>query len=594
MKSALRRLAAQTKPPVPIAGPSRRAHVFNLGGGKADRESYLRAYGRSGTVYSIVSLLAQAAATPEWHLYRSPKQDGRVRYTTGDRGSDQRTEVVQHAALQLLECPNDFQTRFEFFEAAGQHLELTGETFWVISREAFGFPTSMWTIRPDRMEPVPSVDDFLLGWIYTGPNGEQVPLRVDEVIQERVPDPADPYRGAGPVASILPNIEQQRYATEYQRNLFIAGADPGGLIQVPNKLTEREFDELVDRWRETHQGVARAGRVGVLEAGATWVQGAHTPKDMEYTGLRLANRDEIREAWRMHKAMLGTVEDVNRANAQTAEEVFVGWQTIPRLIRRRNTLNYRLLPMFGQTGQGVEFDFDDPSPENREEDNQELIAKAQSAQALVNAGYDPNDVLEVVGLPDMGVVERAVQTPAVPPRWVPTSPPAAPTARERIAIMAKRDTAAKVVEILSEDYPPDAMAWVHHVTWMGPLDILTSHIDLTGYDRLFGRSQADIDRFKRRIQKGKAKPVILVKTPDSPLLDIVDGHGRTAAYCQLGMPVRAYVGVTSSNHGDWETMHDHQDIAGAEAGTEALAAMLTEFVADPIQKAILNGARRAG
>lgn len=595
MKSALRRLAAQSKPPVPVGNVGRRSsHIFNLGAGKADREAALRTYGKSGTVFSIVSLLAQSAATPAWHLYRKAPVDGRVRYTTADRGSDQRTEVVQHAAIKLVTCPNQFHTRFEFFEGSNQHEELTGETYWVVAKQ-MNIPVSMWYVRPDRMEPVPSPDDYLVGWIYTGPNGEQIPLRLDEVIQERLPDPMDPFRGAGPVASILPNIEQQRYATEYQRNLFIAGADPGGLIQVPNKLTDGEFDELIDRWREAHQGVARAGRVGVLEQGAQWIPRVNTNKDMEYVNLRLNNRDEIREAWRIHKAMLGTVEDVNRANAQTAEEVFTSWGTLPRLNRRRDTLNYKLLPMYGAMGEAVEFDYEDPSPDNREEDNAELVAKATAAQMLVDAGYDHDDVAEVVGLPPMKVSIHDSPVPSLPPRWTPTPPeddPAVPAARQRIQISAKRDTVAKVYEQLAEDYPPDAMSWVHHATWMGPMDMKLSHIDMTGYDRLFGRSQADVDEFKKKIEKGKSQPVILVKTPTGTFLKIIDGHGRVAASKQLGSEtVRAYVGVVPTDHGDWDTMHDHQDIAGAEVGTEALANLLVRpFIAS--SDVILNGGRK--
>lgn len=423
MKSAVSRLRS-SGPPVPLATNYRRGNMFDLGAGRASMETYMRAYGRSGTVFAIVSLLAQSAATPAWHLYKKQPQDGRRRYTTTDKGSDQRIEVVQHAALTLWNKPNAFHTGFEFREGANQHQELTGETVWVLNREGgLNFPTSMWYVRPDRLDPVPDPNDFLLGWMYNGPSGEQIPLKLDEVIIEKLPDPLDPFRGAGPVASILPNIEQQRYATEYQRNLFLNGADPGGLITVDKRLSDPEWDELIDRWREAHQGVSRAGRVGVLENGAGFTPSGHTNKDLEYGNLRLANRDELREAWRMHKHMLGTSDDVNRANAQTAEEVFEGWQNIPRLERRKNTLNHKLLPMFGQGQEDVyEFDYDDPSPDNREADNAELEAKARAAQALVAAGYDPNDVLEAVGLPDMAVVEKATQAPALPPAWVPAPP----------------------------------------------------------------------------------------------------------------------------------------------------------------------------
>jgi HK97 family phage portal protein len=433
VKSGLRRLrnaaSAGSQPPVPLSPNSyRRASMFDLGVGRQSKESQLRAYGMSGTVYAIVSLLQQSCASPAWHLYKKQPVDGRRRYTTGDMGADQRTEVVNHAAGALWAKPNLFHSGFAFREGSNQHLELTGETFWVADRDnALRVPTSLWFVNPARMEPVPSPDDYLVGWIYNGPNGEQVPLTLDQVIQEKLPDPVDQFRGTGPVAAIMPNIQQQRYATEYQRNLFLNSADAGGVIQVgdaANKVrwTDREFDDFTDRWRESHQGIANAGRVGILENGATWIPSGQSNKDLEYGNLRLANRDEIREAWRMHKHMLGTVDDVNRANAETAEDMFTADLVLPRLERRKDTLNCWLLPMFGSTGQGVEFDYDDPSSVNQEAANAELLAKSQAAAALVDAGYDPSDVLEAVGLPDMAVVEKAVQAPALPPAWVPEAP----------------------------------------------------------------------------------------------------------------------------------------------------------------------------
>lgn len=414
-------------PPVPLSAPQR-ASMFDLGTGRASKESQLRAYGMSGTVFSIVSLLQSAPAGGKWHLYqKNTDPDQANRLNSGSDEPDQRTEVFTHPALSLWNSPNAFHSGFEFREGSNQHFELCGETFWVLDNETFGFPTSMWYIRPDRMEPIPGVDTFLAGWIYHSPGGELVPLDVGQVILEKSPDPLDPFRGAGPVGSIMANIEQQDYATRYQRNLFLNGADPGAIIQLPNKLTDREWNEFVSRWRESHQGVARAGRVGILENGAQWVAPAGlNNKDMEYATLRQANRDEIREAWRMHKTMLGTADDVNRANAETAEEVFTSWMTIPRLDRRKDTLNCKLLPLYGTSGQNVEFDYDDPTPPDPTQAAAELTAKATAAAALIDAGLDQSDVLAAVGLPDMAIAEKPTQMPVAPPGWVP-APPAAPS-----------------------------------------------------------------------------------------------------------------------------------------------------------------------
>ena len=121
----------------------------------------------------------------------------------------------------------------------------------------------------------------------------------------------------------------------------------------------------------------------------------------------------------MHKVMTGVTDDVNRANAQTGEEVFVSWKIKPRLDRWRDVINTQFLPLFGSTADDVEFDYSFPMPLNREQDNAELTAKAGAFATLVGAGVDPDDAAEVVGLPAMAMALTATQAAALPPGWVP-------------------------------------------------------------------------------------------------------------------------------------------------------------------------------
>lgn len=415
----------QASPPVPFSGTA--INLAGMTGASMDPQGYMRAYGSSGTVFSIVSMLARQTAKKKWHLYRQAPVDGRVRYTTADKGSDQRVEVINHWAINLWKAPNKFTTGFQFRELGQTYLDLTGEDYIVIGRDPrASFPMSLWQVRPDRMQPVPSRDDYLAGYLYQGPSGEVVPLQCDEVIMLKYPNPFDPFAGLGPVQSILVDIDASKYSAQWNRNFFLNSATPGGVIQVDKRLDDEEWNELTNRWRETHRGVGAAHRVAVLEQGATWVPNAHTMQDMDFGNLRNISRDVIREAFAMHKAIMGTTDDVNRANAQTAREHFEGFLIEDRLSRWRDTLDFAYLPLFGTAGQGVEMDYDDPVTGNREADALELKEKANAAQALVNAGYDPKDVLEAVGLPDMGVVEKATQAPALPPAWVPAVEPGAP------------------------------------------------------------------------------------------------------------------------------------------------------------------------
>lgn len=403
-KSVLRAVASRNKHhPIPFASRWN-ANGGLYGTGTQDRFTMMQAMGIQGTLYAIVQLLSTGSNSfGGWKMYRK-NQDNRRRYSSGgDKGSDQRVEVLQHQALRLWNQPNDFMTGVEFREIGWQHMELAGEWYWVLDRgpNGTGIPVEMWPVRPDRMEPVPDKEKFLAGWVYTGPNGEAVPLEVSEVIQLRYPHPTDPYRGLSAVQAILADIDAAKYSAEWSRNFFLNSAQPGGIVTFDKRLSDEEFNEFTDRWREQHQGVARGHRVGVLEQGAVWNPNTYTLHDMQFAELRGVTSDMIRQAYRIHQAMLGSSTDVNRANAQTAEEVHVAWQEVPRLRRERNTLNSPYLKMFDRTGEGVEFDFDNPQPPSEDAANDELAVKSAAASVLVTAGWDPDDVLEMVGLPAM-------------------------------------------------------------------------------------------------------------------------------------------------------------------------------------------------
>lgn len=358
-------------------------------------EAQLAAMGSVGTLFSIVDLLASTTSAVNWHLYR--KQDGRGRIA----GPESRKEVFVHAALDVWNKPNPFMTRQEFVETFEQHVDLVGESDWVIARNEFmQIPEEIWPIRPDKMKPVPHPTEFMTGWIHIGPEGEQTPLNLDEVIQLKRPNPLDPYRGMGPVQALLADLDSTKYSAEWNRNFFLNSAEPGGIIEVDKRLQDDEFDEMTQRWNEQHRGVRRAHRVAVLEHG-TWKDRAFNMRDMQFVQLREVSRNVIMEAYRIHKHMLGISDDVNRANAEAADVVFARRLSIPRLERIKLVLNNDFLPMFGPTGEGLEFDYDNPVPEDREMDNAERQSRASAFATLVAAGVDPESAAETVGLPEM-------------------------------------------------------------------------------------------------------------------------------------------------------------------------------------------------
>lgn len=370
------------------AGGSKR--VSSLFGN--NRTDQLNQMASVGTLFSIVDRISSSQAQIEWCLYlnaRSGKKEDRI-------------EIDNHLALDLWKKPNDFHTGSMLREMGQQHFELTGETWIVLERnEIFrDIPLGMWTVRPDRLEPVPGETTFLAGYIYTSSDGEKIPLELDEVLSIKRPHPTNPFRGLGAVESIMLELKSARAVAEWNNVFFKNGAMPGGIIEIENELDDKQWRTLMTRWKESHQGVGRAHRVGTLEHGAKFTPVSYSLKDMQMVEVRGMNRDTIMEALGISRHMLGITEDVNRANAMAGEYMYAKYIDLTRAVRWREMLNHFYLPLFNDA-RPLMFDFHSPVPEDEAADNEALKTKTEAVKNLTDAGYDHDDAAAVCGLPAM-------------------------------------------------------------------------------------------------------------------------------------------------------------------------------------------------
>lgn len=395
---ALSNALTGTRPAVPYTAHTTAAGPLSGYGGA--RAVLLNSMGANGTLYATVSRYANATSQVTWRLYRKSR--------TGN--PEDRKEIQSHLALDLWAMPNAYTTGQLFVESSQQHVDLVGEGWWVVRRNELGWPESMWLVRPDRMAPIPSSETGLAGYVYFSPDGDRIPLAVEDVIRLIMPNPADPGpagRGLGAAQTILAQVESVAFSAQWNRNFFKNSAVPGGIITVPETLGDTAFRRLQMQWRENHQGTSAAHRVGILENGASFVP-SMSHKDMEFAELLNTSRDVIREAYSMPKSMLGVSDDVNRANAEAADASFGTWGLVPRLDRIKDALNTRFLPLFGPSGFGtgtpdVEFDYDTPVPPDAETERKNMTAAVNNYVALLKAGVDPDDASELLDLPTMRV-----------------------------------------------------------------------------------------------------------------------------------------------------------------------------------------------
>lgn len=399
--------AVLNKAPIPYA-PATSGTVSTIFSEPKGAEAHLRAYGSNGTLYSIVSRLATSTAAVGWKLWN----------TAASGKKEDRTEVTRHLAVQLWNRPNKFFTQRLLVETEQQHGDLTGEGWIVVARnpKMRSIPLELWPVRPDRIRPVVSASEFTLGYIYTGPEGQQIPLELDDVIPLiRMPDPENPYRGLGPVQALMRTLDSQRYSEDWNRNFFRNSAEPGGIIEVEERLGDDEFNEFRNRWAESHQGVDNAHRVAILENGMKWVDRKYTMREMQFAELATIGDEKLRVAFGFPKFMLGMVDDVNRASAEASDAMFGRWLVTPRLDRIKDALNTFYLPMFGSTTANMEWDYENPVPPDAEALNAERTSKATAAKTYIDAGFTGESVVKSLDLPDSLVWEKPEpKTPPMP------------------------------------------------------------------------------------------------------------------------------------------------------------------------------------
>lgn len=367
-------------------------------------EAQLRTLIYSSTLYQAIRKRGTAVGEVKWHLYQ--KRDGRGRLS----GDEDRREIFRHPALALLERPNPFMSKSFFIETLSMYLDCTGRAYvYNLASDAPLFkntarqPLELWPLPPQWMSQVPDPDRFLAGFVFTSPDGQRVPYTTDQVYWFRIPHPIDPYDGLGPVQPLLTTLRSDRLAKLYNEMFFQNSAEPGGVVEAPNGLSKEEWEMLHEDWEAAHRGVANAGRVAVLSR-SQWKSTNPTMRDMQFQELLAQSRELILEGTGVSKTMLGQTEDVNRATAEAAENVFAKYTQRESLNRLGEWLNIDYLPRF-PGGDRYEFEYENPVTDDHEAVNADRDSRAQTVVSLINAGFDPSATLIAFGFPDLPVAE---------------------------------------------------------------------------------------------------------------------------------------------------------------------------------------------
>jgi len=359
-------------------------------------------YTQHGTVYACVRVQYQTFAQAPFKLYRGE------------------TEVTAHKLLTLFQRPAPFITASELWQLTILFLELSGNCLWWLDNDGDRrtIPRNILVFNPNYFKQLlDRATGMPVGYIVQmGADRPPVTLSLDEVLHFRYPNPDNPFWGVGPLQVAQLAAQQDYNASVYNSAFFENTAEPGGLMLYKGKtqLTQAQRTLIKESWYETHGGINKAFKLGVLP-GEDWdyKQLGLTHRDMQFLELRKYNKSELAQIFNVLPILLGEYEKTGLSDAGIKAQIRLFWDTnmIPKGRFLAETLNSDFIPRFDAGLEGI-FDFDEVPA--CQQDLTEKLDQAQKFQAL---GYPINIINEVLdlGMPDVPWGDEAFVTSSLVP-----------------------------------------------------------------------------------------------------------------------------------------------------------------------------------
>ncbi len=337
-----------------------------------------------GTVYACVKLIANAVAANPLRVYRpkmgsskapritrvkavpEPRRTALLEKATPGSAislADDVEEIVGgHRLVDLLYQVNGVLDNFGLKFLTSSYLSLAGNTYWVLLRDRFKVPSSVWIAPAEYMKVKQDQDALVAGYIYKH-GAVKKEFSRDDVVHIKLPAPGSKYQfyGRGDVMGAADAFNLREYIQKFEEALFKNGAVPAGVLTTNVRVSKDERERLRRQFTQKYSGVGNAGKWLVME-NVDVKPLSHSPREMAYQGSRKVMLEEIANAFLVPVALL-TGQSTTRAALETSLTQIAMFAVKPQCVLIAEAVNAQLCPQYEDN---VFVAFDDPVPEDKE------------------------------------------------------------------------------------------------------------------------------------------------------------------------------------------------------------------------------------
>jgi len=282
----------------------------------------------STAVFAAIRLISETLASVPFKLYRRM-----------DRGKEAATD---HPLYRILhDEPNPEQTPIEFREMMESFRQTHGNAYAQIVWAPNGTPLELWPIVPHRVSVDRDPAGNLRYRVRIGDREDRY-IRAEDMLHIRGFS-RDGILGLDIITQMRESIGLTIATQEYGSRFFGNGAQPGGVLSHPAKLSPEAAGRLQKSWEQKHRGLENAHRVAILEEGMQWHQMGIPPEAAQYLETRKFQVSEVARIFNVPPHLLRDLDRATFSNIEMQSIEFVVYSMRPHYVRWEQSCNRKLL-----------------------------------------------------------------------------------------------------------------------------------------------------------------------------------------------------------------------------------------------------------
>ncbi len=298
----------------------RQPYIFNTADNPRQNLSLIRE-----TVASCMHARSEAVSRGRFHAYtmRSDLQNRSAQNLVGVGRSGTSPLPHDHPLERLLQYPNPLFDLSDLLELSCQWLDATGNALWLKVRDGNGMPIELWPVAAVSFYIERGTDQLPSTYRFTQSN---ISIPASDIIHIRRADiRTAPFLGHAVLSDMLDTAKADTAVRLFQSRFFDNDATPRAVLRWPagSMMTQDQMDQLRKAWESKYGSPTNAGRIGILPDGGEVQLLSNGAKELDFSKSKRELRDAIRAAFKVPQIVLGDVEQVNLANAETSYHVFM-------------------------------------------------------------------------------------------------------------------------------------------------------------------------------------------------------------------------------------------------------------------------------